>query len=94
MINDVFECVNTKVRKELQGIYKAYNVVHGTVTAKAENKMIVYSVVKLDFGHKTNVGVFDTQDKAKAYQSSLELELFDNSNLCGISFEIEECVVV
>ena len=52
--------------------------------------MTSYILVKSDYDRKTNVGVFDTQEKAKAYQSSLELELFDNSNLCGIDFEIEE----
>ena len=52
--------------------------------------MTSYILVKSDYGYKTNVGVFDTQEKAKAYQSSLELELFDNSNLCGISFDVEE----
>jgi hypothetical protein len=52
--------------------------------------MTSYILVKSDYGHKTNIGVFDTQEKAEAYQSRLELELFDNSNLCGINFEIEE----
>jgi hypothetical protein len=38
--DDVFGCINTRVRKELQGIYKAYSVVHGTesTSVKAENK--------------------------------------------------------
>lgn len=27
--SDVFECINNRVRKEVQGIYKAYSVVNG-----------------------------------------------------------------
>ena len=52
--------------------------------------MTVYILVKQDFRHKDNIVVFDTQEKAKIYQSGLENELFENSDLCGISFYIEE----
>lgn len=52
--------------------------------------MILFILVKVDFGDKANIGVFDTYDKAKAYQSGLELELFDSGGLAGISFYIEE----
>lgn len=52
--------------------------------------MKVFILVKADFRHKANIAVFDTQEKAKAYQCSLEAELFENSDLCGISFYIEE----
>ena len=55
--------------------------------------MTSYILVKSDYGHKTNVGVFDTQEKARAYQSALELELFDSGSLCGISFYVEEFYV-
>lgn len=52
--------------------------------------MPLYMLVKVDFGHRENVGLFDTQAKAMALQASLELELFDSGNLCGISFYVEE----
>lgn len=56
--------------------------------------MSVFILVKVDFGDKASIGVFDTYDKAKAYQIGLELELFDSGNLCGVSFYIEEHRVV
>ena len=52
--------------------------------------MPLYMLVKVDFGHRENMGLFDTQAKALALQTSLELELFDSGNLAGISFYIEE----
>lgn len=52
--------------------------------------MNVFILTKVDFGHRENVGVFDTQEKVKSYQTALELELFDSGNLCGITFYIEE----
>ncbi len=52
--------------------------------------MPLYMLVKVDFGHRENVGLFDTQAKALALRTSLELELFDSGNLCGVSFYIEE----
>lgn len=52
--------------------------------------MPLYILVKVDFGHRENVGLFDTQAKAMSLQTSLELELFDYGNLCGISFYVEE----
>lgn len=52
--------------------------------------MTAYVLVKVDFLHARNIGVFDTQEKAKAYQCSLEAELFDSGDLCGISFYVEE----
>lgn len=52
--------------------------------------MNVYILVKVDFGHRENMGLFDSRAKALALQTSLELENFDGSGLCGISFEIEE----
>lgn len=56
--------------------------------------MNVFILVKVDFGHRENVGVFDTQEKAKSYQTSLELEAFDSGSLCGISYYIDEVAVV
>lgn len=47
-------------------------------------------LVKVDFGHRENVGLFDTQAKAMALQTWLEIELFDSGSLAGISFYIEE----
>jgi hypothetical protein len=47
-------------------------------------------LIKVDNGHKTNIGLFDTQAKALAMQTSLELEQFDNGSLAGISFYIGE----
>lgn len=55
--------------------------------------MPLYMLVKTDFGHRENMGLFDTQAKAVAVCSALELELFDSGNLCGISFYIEEYFV-
>lgn len=52
--------------------------------------MIVYVLVKVDFGHREVLGVFNSQAKALALQTNLELELFDNSSLEGISFYVEE----
>jgi len=52
--------------------------------------MPLYMLVKVDFGHRENMGLFDTQAKALALQTSLELELFDSGSLAGISFYIEE----
>lgn len=52
--------------------------------------MQVFVLVKVDFPHRENVGVFDTEEKAKALQTFLELELFDSGSLAGISFYIEE----
>lgn len=52
--------------------------------------MPLYMLVKVDFGHRENIGLFDTQAKALALQTSLEMELFDSGNLCGVSFYIEE----
>lgn len=61
--------------------------------------MPLYMLVKVEghsasFGHRENMGLFDTQAKALALQTSLELELFDSGNLAGISFYIEEHRVV
>lgn len=55
--------------------------------------MNVFILVKVDFGHRENMGVFDTQEKAKSYQTALELELFDSGSLAGISFYVEEAFV-
>lgn len=52
--------------------------------------MPLYMLVKVDFGHRENMGLFDSQVKALALQTSLELELFDSGSLAGISFYIEE----
>lgn len=52
--------------------------------------MPLYMLVKVDFGHRENMGLFDSQAKALALQTSLELELFDSGSLAGISFYIEE----
>ena len=51
--------------------------------------MPLYMLIKVDFGHRQNMGLFDTQAKALAMQTSLELELFDSGSLAGISFYIE-----
>lgn len=52
--------------------------------------MPLYMLVKVDFGHRENMGLFDNQTKALALQTSLELELFDSGSLAGVSFYIEE----
>lgn len=58
--------------------------------------MPLYMLVKVDRfaqGHRENIGLFDSQAKALALQTSLELELFDSGSLAGISFYIEEFYV-
>lgn len=52
--------------------------------------MKVFILVKVDFGHRENIGLFDSQAKALALQTSLELEMFDSGSLAGVSFYIEE----
>lgn len=52
--------------------------------------MPLYMLIKTELEHKTSIGLFDTQAKALAMRTSLELELFDSGNLCGVSFYIEE----
>lgn len=55
--------------------------------------MLVFTVVKVDFGHKQNIGTFTTLEKAQAFQAASEVELFDSGSLAGISFYIEKVVV-
>jgi hypothetical protein len=55
--------------------------------------MIVYTLIKTDFGHKENIGTFSTLEKAQAFQSASEVELFDSGSLAGISYFIEKVVV-
>ena len=55
--------------------------------------MLVFTVVKADFGHKQNIGTFSTLEKAQAFQAASEVELFDSRSLAGISFYIEEMLV-
>lgn len=52
--------------------------------------MPLYMLVKVDFGHRENIGLFDTQAKALAVQTTEELKLFDSGSLVGVSFYIEE----
>lgn len=55
--------------------------------------MIVYTVVKVDFTHRENIGTFTTLEKAQAFQAASEVELFDSGSLAGISYFIEESLV-
>lgn len=55
--------------------------------------MIVYTLVKVDFTHKQNIGTFTTLEKAQAFQAASEVELFDSGSLAGVSFYIEESLV-
>lgn len=52
--------------------------------------MKVFILVKVDFGNKEIIGVFETEEKAKAVQSSLEIASFDNCYMVGLSFYIQE----
>lgn len=52
--------------------------------------MKVFILVKVDFGHREIVDVFDTEEKARAVQASLEIATFDNCYMVGLSFYIEE----
>lgn len=55
--------------------------------------MPLYMLIKVDFGHRENVGLFDTRDKALSAQTSLEMKQFDSGSLEGISFYVEEWFV-
>lgn len=55
--------------------------------------MLVFTVVKVDFTHKQNIGTFSTLEKAQAFQAASEVELFDSGSLAGISFYIEKVQV-
>ena len=55
--------------------------------------MLVFTVIKTDFGHKQNIGTFTTLEKAQAFQAASEVELFDSGSLAGISYFIEESLV-
>lgn len=55
--------------------------------------MLVFTVVKVDFGHRENIGTFTTFEKAQASQAASEVELFDSGSLCGVSFYVEEALV-
>ena len=55
--------------------------------------MTVFTVVKVDFTHKQNIGTFSTLEKAKAFQAASEVELFDSGSLAGVSFYIEKVQV-
>lgn len=57
--------------------------------------MPLYMLVKVEgssitFGHRENIGLFDSKEKALSAQASLEMELFDSGSLAGISFYVEE----
>ena len=52
--------------------------------------MKVFILVKVDFGNKEIIDVFDTEEKAKAAQCSLEIASFDNCYMVGLSFYIQE----
>lgn len=52
--------------------------------------MPLYMLIKVDFGHRENVGLFYTRDRALSAQEYLEVDQFDSGSLEGISFHIEE----
>ena len=52
--------------------------------------MKVFILVKVDFGNKEIIDVFDTEEKARAVQASLEIASFDNCYMVGLSFYIQE----
>lgn len=52
--------------------------------------MPLYMLVKVDFGHHENMGLFYSQAKALAAMTAEELKLFDSGSLSGVSFYIEE----
>lgn len=52
--------------------------------------MKAYLLIKVDFGHRENLGLFDTHAKALSAQTSEELKLFDSGSLAGVSFYVEE----
>lgn len=55
--------------------------------------MKTYMLIKVAFGHRENLGLFDTHAKALSAQTAEELKLFDSGSLAGISFYIEEMIV-
>lgn len=55
--------------------------------------MIVYTLVKADFGHRENIGTFTTLEKAQAFQAAEEIREFDSGSLAGVSYFIQEMLV-
>jgi hypothetical protein len=55
--------------------------------------MPLYMLIKVDFGHRENIGLFDSFEKAEAAQASMEIASFDNCYMVGLSFYIEEWFV-
>jgi len=51
--------------------------------------MNVYVVIKVDFGHREILEIFDTSEKADAFLSGYQARAFDGGSLAGISFYIE-----
>jgi len=56
--------------------------------------MIVYTLVKVDFTHKQNIGTFSTLEKAQAFQAASEVGLFDSGSLAGVTYFIEKVCVL
>lgn len=56
--------------------------------------MKVFILVKVDFGHRENIVVCTTEDKALAFKMGYELYALESGNICGITYYIEEKVVV
>jgi len=55
--------------------------------------MLVFTLIKIDFGHKQNIGIFSTLEKAQAFQAASEVGLFDSRSLVGVNFYIEKVQV-
>ena len=43
--------------------------------------MPLYMLVKVDFGHRQNIGLFDSQAKAEAVKASMEIGQFESGGL-------------
>ena len=56
--------------------------------------MQVFILVKVDFGHKENIAVCTTEDKARAIKIGFELDALESGDVCGITYHIEENVLV
>lgn len=55
--------------------------------------MNVFVVIKVDFGHREILEIFNTSEKANIFLSDYQTQLVDSGSVAGISFYIDEWVV-
>lgn len=55
--------------------------------------MTVFVAIKVDFGHREILEIFNTSEKADAFLSGYQVQMVDSGSLAGITFYIDEWVV-